>query len=48
LGEAERARYLVARESRFESVVIDVTETKNAIEQLLALKNILQQRDVHD
>jgi hypothetical protein len=48
LGEAERARYLVAREARFEIVVIDATETKNAIEQLLALKNILQQRDVHD
>jgi hypothetical protein len=48
LGEAERARYLVAREARFESATIDAHETKNAIELLLALENDLQQRHAHD
>jgi hypothetical protein len=48
LGEAERARYLVAREARFENTVIDTTETKHALELLLALKNNLQQIDAHD
>ena len=48
LGEAERARYLVAREARFESTAIDITETKHALELLLALKNNLQQHYGHD
>ena len=47
LGEAERARYLVAREARFESTTIDATETKHALELLLALKNDLQQHYGH-
>ena len=47
LGEAERARYLVAREARFESASIDATETRHALELLLALKNNLQQREDH-
>ena len=48
LGEAERARYLVAREARFESTTIDANETKHALELLLALKNNLQQHSLHD
>jgi hypothetical protein len=48
LGEAERARYLVAREARFESTSIDVSETRHALELLLALKNKLQQINPHD
>ena len=47
LGEAERARYLVAREARFESASIDATETRHALELLLALKNDLQQHYAH-
>ena len=48
LGEAERARYLVAREARFENTTIDAGETKHALELLLALKNNLQQHYGHD
>ena len=48
LGEAERARYLVAREARFENTTIDAGETKQALELLLALKNDLQQHYGHD
>jgi hypothetical protein len=48
LGEAERARYLVAREARFENASISGSETKHALELLLALKNDLQQRNAHD
>ena len=48
LGEAERARYLVAREARFENITIDAAETKHALELLLALKNDLQQHYGHD
>ena len=48
LGEAERARYLVAREARFESTIIDAAETKHALQLLLALKNDLQQHYGHD
>ena len=29
LGEAERARYLVGRDARFEGATIDVADTKN-------------------
>jgi hypothetical protein len=47
LSEAERARYLVAREARFENASIDVSETRHALELLLALKNNLQQIDSH-
>jgi hypothetical protein len=47
LGEAERARYLVAREARFESASIDADETRHALELLLALKNNLQQHYGH-
>ena len=47
LGEAERARYLVAREARFEGQAIDAVETKMALELLLALKNNLQQHYGH-
>ena len=47
LGEAERARYLVAREARFESMTIDAIETRQALELLLALKNDLQQQYAH-
>ena len=48
LGEADRARYLVARDARFESVTIDSADTKLALELLLALKNDLQQHYGHD
>ena len=48
LGEAERARYLVAREARFESTAINADETKHALELLLDLKNILKQHYGHD
>ena len=48
LGEAERARYLVAREARFQSTTIDADDTKLALELLLALKNDLQQHYGHD
>ncbi len=48
LGEAERARYLVAREARFESNAVDADQTKQALELLLALKNDLQQQYGHD
>ncbi len=48
LREAERARYLVAREARFESTTIDANETRHALELLLALENDLQQRHAHD
>ena len=48
LGEAQRARYLVAREARFESTTIDANETKHALELLLALKNNLQQHYGHE
>ena len=48
LGEAERARYLVARDARFESITIDPDNTKLALELLLALKNDLQQHYNHD
>jgi hypothetical protein len=43
LGEAERARYLVAREARFETTTISAADTRHALELLLALKNKLQQ-----
>ena len=48
LGEAERARYLVAREARFESTTINADETKHALELLLDLKNVLQQHYGHE
>jgi hypothetical protein len=48
LGEAERGRYVVAREARFEGTSIDSVETKSTIELLLALKNHLQQQCPHD
>jgi hypothetical protein len=48
LGEAERGRYVVAREARFEGTSIDLVETKSTIELLLALKNHLQQQCPHD
>ncbi len=47
LGEAERARYLVAREAHFESQSINVAETRHTLELLLALKNDLQQHYAH-
>ena len=48
LSEAERGRYVVAREARFESTTIDADETKNTLELLLALKNDLQQQYPHE
>jgi hypothetical protein len=44
LSEAERGRYVVAREARFDSTTIDATDTKLTLELLLALKNDLQQQ----
>jgi hypothetical protein len=48
LSEAERGRYVVAREARFDSTTIDAADTKHTLELLLALKNELQQHYPHD
>jgi hypothetical protein len=48
LSEAERGRYVVAREARFDSTTIDAADTKHTLELLLALKNELQQQYPHD
>jgi hypothetical protein len=47
LSEAERGRYVVAREARFDSTTIDAEDTKHTLELLLALKNNLQQHYPH-
>ena len=48
LDEADRARYLVVREARFENTVINAKNILHSIELLLALKNDLQQHYQHD
>ncbi len=44
LSEAERGRYVVAREARFDSTTIEAEDCKQTLELLLALKNNLQQQ----
>ena len=48
LAEAERSRYLVYRDARFNNATIDSDETKRALDILLALRRDLQEHLHHD